>query len=85
MTVTQLRIESAKLAPLPPLVLPKVDNRTPATIVKSDVPSCTDSTSMPHMTAVAALVIGSAALTVSTNAADAPENDRFVLAKPNAK
>lgn len=70
---------------VPPLLFPSVDNKTPATMVRRDATSSQLNTSMPQATAVAAEVIGSAALTVSTNDGDAPEKLRLVAAKPSAK
>eukprot|EP00547_Thalassionema_nitzschioides_P008359 CAMPEP_0194230686 /NCGR_PEP_ID=MMETSP0156-20130528/44539_1 /TAXON_ID=33649 /ORGANISM="Thalassionema nitzschioides, Strain L26-B" /LENGTH=80 /DNA_ID=CAMNT_0038963281 /DNA_START=488 /DNA_END=730 /DNA_ORIENTATION=- len=80
MTVPQLCKESAKedFGFDPPALLllpdtfPNVDSRTPKTMVLRERTSGMPSTSIPHITAVAALVIGSAALTVSTKAAEAP-------------
>ena len=49
--------------------LPNVDNTTPRTIPANEMISSLPNCSIPHSTATEALVNGSAALTVSTNAA----------------
>jgi len=55
-----------------PELLASVDMITPTTIVRRDTTSGKPSVSIPLKTATAALVIGSAALTVSTKDAELP-------------
>ncbi len=64
---------------------PIVDSATPPTIPNSDATSPFPGLSMPHMAATDALVNGSAALTVSTNAADPNSKPTFVNRNPSAK
>ena len=64
---------------------PNVDNTTPPTIPVKDATSSLPNISMPQSTATDALVNGSAALTVSTNAADPDWKPKLVNRKPNAK
>ena len=82
MTMKQDRIDD----PIPPLLLllvvgvllPSVDVMTPQTIVNKLVTSTVFNLSRPQLTANTALVIGSDALTVSTNPADAASNATLV-------
>ena len=64
---------------------PRVLHTTPIIMPPSDATSLGPNLSMPQKTAVAAEVIGSAALTVSTNAADPVLNPTFVRRNPIVK
>mmetsp|Transcript_7528 Transcript_7528/g.8200 ORF Transcript_7528/g.8200 Transcript_7528/m.8200 type:complete len:85 (+) Transcript_7528:519-773(+) len=55
-----------------PVPLDEVDSNTPKTIAANEAISDPPNVSIPHMTATEALVIGSAALIVSTKAAELP-------------
>ena len=64
---------------------PSVLHTTPTIIPPSDATSSGPNLSTPQKTAVAAEVIGSAAFTVSTNAADPVLNPIFVKTNPIVK
>ena len=64
---------------------PIVLNKTPATMLRREEISIDVKTSSFHDTASTAEVIGSAALMVSTNAADVPWNPTLVAQKPRVK
>jgi hypothetical protein len=71
-----------------PLVVsgfPTVDKTKPATMHAKDQKSSGLIVSMRQRTHKAAHVIGSAALTVSTKAADDPEKPKFVAMNPTEK
>ena len=72
-------------APLPLWLFPTVDKTTPATIPANDNISEGLIDSNFHKTHNAALVIGSAALMVSTKAAEDPEKPTLVAKNPMVK
>ena len=77
MTTMQDKNDAPTLSWLP-VAFPSVERTTPQTIATRDDTSTLVRTSNPHMTARIALVIGSDALMVSTKAAEAELNPRFV-------
>jgi hypothetical protein len=64
---------------------PKVESKTPITMVPKLPISIRFTLSKPYETAKVAEVIGSAALTVSTKLAEVPEKPRLVAKKPKVK
>ena len=92
MTMTQLVKEAARVAVivvLPAVAaddpFPTVDKTTPATIDAKDNNSGGLKYSIFHRTHKAALVMGSAALMVSTNAGEEPEKPILVAKNPMVK
>jgi len=85
-TIAQVRILSEKVAvPWPPRAFPSVLIKTPTTTTARETLSGVLKVSMPQATAVAADVMGSAALIVSTKAADELWKLKLVARKPKQK